>query len=880
MRHTAEWISAALIVCCFGLSELPAAPASDAPEVSFERDVRPLLKAHCFHCHGEQGRTEAGLDLRLRRFVANGGDSGPAIVPGKPDKSLLIERVAAGEMPPGKVEKLSPEQIDVIRRWIAAGSPTLYDEPAELTSDFLITPEDRAFWSFQPIRRPEVPAVQHPERIATPVDNFVLARLEANDLTFTPDADRRTLIRRLTFDLTGLPPTPEEVEAFVADPAPDAYQQLVERLLASPQYGERWGRHWLDVAGYADSEGYTTADAERKWAWKYRDYVIRAFNDDKPFNEFVVEQLAGDELISPPYTNLTPEAAEKLIATGFLRMAPDGTGSGADDPNLARNEVIAETIKIVSGAFVGLTVGCAQCHHHRYDPISQDDYHAMRAIFEPAYDWKNWRTPQQRLISLYTEEDREKAAEIEAKAKEVEQLRSKKQAELVEATFERELAKVPEEIRETVREARNTPVKNRTPEQQALLKKYPSVNVTAGSLSLFDPKAAAELQKFTKEAADIRATKPAEEFIRALTEVPGKIPKSFLFARGDHEQPKQEIVPAALTILSGEQSQRFPEDDPALPTSGRRLAFARWLTSDDHPLTARVIANRVWLHHFGRGLVITPGDFGILGEAPTHPELLDWLASELRENGWSIKHLHRLIVNSTTYRQSLRTDEKYFTLDPDNKLYGGRDPRRLEAEAIRDGILRVSGKLNLKPFGPPIPVMADRVGQWVIGIENLNAGRPGPVIPMNGEEFRRSVYVQVRRSRPLAVLDTFDLPLMEPNCEARSSSTVAPQSLMLMNSDFIVEQSEHFAERVHAEAGADLQAQAVQAWRLAFLRPPTESEITTALTFLADQTEAFRQRLGSAAADKKKDDKRTPEQYALASLCQILLSSNEFLYVD
>ena len=434
----------------------------------------------------------------------------------------------------------------------------------------------------------------------------------------------------------------------------------------------------------------------------------------------------------------------------------------------------------------------------------------------------------------------------------------------------------------TVRAARDTSAKKRTAEQTAFIKKYPSVNVTAGSLYLYDRKAADELKKRAAEAAKVRATKPKEEFVRALTEIPGKLPKTFLFFRGDPGQPKQELQPAGLTILtaSGALPDRaLPTIDTKLPTSGRRLAYARRLTDGKHPLVARVLVNRIWMHHFGRGIVTTPGDFGMLGERPTHPQLLDWLADEFMAGGWSVKHLHRLIMTSTVYRQSSQANSDLQQVDPDNRLYGRMPMRRLEAEAIRDAILSASGRLNPKRFGPPVPVMADRVGQFVIGQENLNAGRPGAVIEMNGEEFRRSVYVQVRRSRPLAILDTFDMPRMDPNCDARATSTVAPQALMLMNNGFVLSESEAFAARVIREAGDGVENQVRRAWKLTYCREPNPEELGEAAAFLTDQIEY----LQAAAAEKKSKQpagKPTPHLQALASFCQTLLGSNEFLYVE
>ena len=374
-----------------------------------------------------------------------------------------------------------------------------------------------------------------------------------------------------------------------------------------------------------------------------------------------------------------------------------------------------------------------------------------------------------------------------------------------------------------------------------------------------------------------------------MTEAPGKVPATYLFARGDHQQPKQKLLPAALRIVSltsfEGQSTELPVNRPSLPSTGRRLAYARRLTDGTHPLLARVLVNRIWLHHFGHGIVDTPGDFGALGGKPSHPQLLDWLASDFMENGWSFKRLHRQIMTASVYRQSTRRDDAARRLDPDHRFYAGMPLRRLEAEAIRDSVLAVSGKLNTKAFGRPIPVMADRVGQFVIGKENLNAGRPGAVIPMQGEQFRRSVYVQVRRSRPLAVLDTFDMPAMSPNCESRARSTVAPQALMMMNNDFIVEQSEHFARRVRREAIDDVRSQAARAWLLAFGRDPSRVELDDAMTFIAEQSEILRQRISKSKLNlPKSKNRKAPKAdidlQSLASFCQILLSSNEFLYID
>jgi len=873
-KRTPHWF--ALV---FTVVVVYAAISIAANEITYERHVRPVLKTHCFHCHGEGDELAGGLDVRLRRLIAKGGESGPAIISKQPAESLLLERIKSGEMPPKEVElRLTEAELAMIEQWIAGGAEAKFDEPDDLDPENYITEEERSFWAFQPVKAHSPPTIKQAERIRTTIDQFLLAKLEANELCFSSDADQRTLVRRVYFDLLGLPPTPEHVNYFISDESPGAYERLIERVLKSPHYGERWGRHWLDVAGYADSEGYTEDDPIRPYAYKYRDYVIQALNNDKPFDQFIVEQLAGDELLTPPFENLTPKQAEKLIATGFLRMAPDGTGTSNVDQNIARNDVVAKTIEIASTSLLGLTVGCAQCHNHRYDPISQVDYYAIRAIFEPSLDWKNWLTPQKRRVSLFTDTDRMKSAEIEAEAKKILDQRTKKQEEFILATFERELAKLEEHFREPIRKARETPEKERTAEQKKLLKEHPSTNVTAGSLYLYDRKAADELKKMQEIANAIRATKPKEEYVRAVWEPTGKaLPKTFLFHRGDHEQPKQQLEPRELTVFTSMKAVDFSANDEALPTSGRRLTYAKWLTSGDHPLVARVIVNRIWLNHFGRGLVPTPGDFGALGAEPTHPELLDWLANEFVVSGWSVKHLHRLMMTSTAYRQSSLRRPEGDAVDADNSLYWRMPIRRLEAEVLRDSALAVSDELNLKPFGEAVPVMADRVGRFVVGKENLNAGRPGAVIPMKGEDLRRSIYIEARRSRPLSVLAPFDLPRMEPNCTSRKASTVAPQALMLMNSQFAATRAKEFARRVENQADNEVAKQIQIAWQLAFASEPSEDELNEAISFVEAQTKHF---TANPPPDSKDTKNVKPRQEALASFCHALLSSNRFLYID
>ena len=787
-----------------GAQTVAVAQAADGDKpLSFEVDARPVFKAYCFDCHGGGEKVEGNLDLRLKRFAVKGGDSGAAITPGNAAGSLLVERMKVGEMPPTE-KKVPPEKIALVERWIAAGAATLREEPEQLPAGIDITPEERAFWAFQPIKRTDPPQISgvvadetqlaaqpQADIVRTPIDAFLLARLREKNLRFAADADRLALIRRVAFDLTGLPPTEQEIAEFVGDTSPNAYEKMLDRFLASPHYGERWARHWLDVAGYADSEGNGTDDTPRAYAYKYRDYVIRSFNADKPFDQFVIEQMAGDELVPRPWSNLPPEQIEKLVATGFLRTAADPTASGGDVP-LNSNQVVADTLKIVGSSLFGLTVGCAQCHDHRYDPIPQSDYFRLRAVFEPALDPAHWRAPAQRLVSLYTDADRAKAAAVEAEVQKLQTHFNAKQAKYVAEALEKELEKFPEDQRGKLRDAYNAPADKRSEEQKQLLAANPKVNINAGVLYQYNQKAADELKAEQDKIGAKRAEKPVEDFVSVLDEVAGTLPETHVFYRGDHRQPKQAVKPGDLTIFAAEGGRlEIPDKDPQTPTSGRRLALANHLMSGKHPLVGRVLVNQLWLHHFGRGFVETAGDFGMLGTRPTQPELLDWLADEFARGGWRLKQMHKLVMLSTAYRQSsvprqvAGVDPR--SLDADNAYHWHFPVRRLEAEILRDRILAASGKLDRTQFGPAVPVDEDFVGQVVV----------------KDDAPRRSVYLQARRTKPVSFLTTFDAPVMTLNCERRVPSTGAPQALILMNSDFVLKHAGLLAARLRGETPAD-----------------------------------------------------------------------------
>jgi len=846
-----------------------------ADELFFEAEARRVLKTWCWHCHGEEAEFKGGLDARFVRQLQKGGDSGPAIVPHDPAASLLISRIASGEMPPGE-KKVPAQDLLVLQQWIAAGAKVRSAEPEQAAPGLLLTEEDRSHWAFQPIVRPPVPFAGQPNAPASPIDAFLLQRLQQHGLHFAEEADRETLLRRLWLDLVGLPPIPAAIDQFTADQSPEAWNTAIEQLLAQPTYGERWARHWLDVAGYADSDGYTEKDPERPWAWKYRDYVIRSLNADKPWDQFLVEQLAGDELLTPPYENLTPEQADALTATGFLRMAPDGTSDGSVDQPTARNEVVAETLKTVSTALLGLSVGCAQCHDHRYDPISQVDYYRLRAIFEPAWNLAEWRAPGGRIVSLWSAETRAAAAAVDQELAETSKKRTAELDGIVQETFERELQKLPAERQPLARAARETPKDKRTEEQQQLIREFPFLNVDRGSVYLYLPDRLTGFNKKWDElTAEVKKKRPADDNVMCLTELPGKVPATHLYSRGDHQQPRQQVAPGGLAVLA-ESEGAIAEDDPGLPTTGRRLAWARSLTSGRHPLLARVLMNRVWMLHFGQGLVATPGEFGVKGERPSHPELLDWLASEFMESGWSLKHMHRLILSTQAWRQVSVRRAEHDAADPDNRLLGRMNLRRLEAETVRDCMLAVSGQLNAKMSGPPAPVSPDDVGQYVIAIDTRDsAGRPtGKVEALNGEDLRRSVYVQVRRSMPLGVLEPFDLPRMTPNCERRAVSTTSSQALLMLNNPFVFQQAGKLASRLR-EGAQDQAMQIETGWRLVFGRRPTSEEQAEATAFLAQGAKAT-----VPATDGTPAAAAEPAVDQLQLWCHALLCSSGFLYAE
>jgi hypothetical protein len=842
------------------------ADATSSPVL--EKDILPILQAKCLACHGEE-KPKARLDLRSRAGMLKGGEHGAALVPGAADKSELWRKITADKMPPGDKPKLSETEKALVRAWIEAGAN---DTGAGVVTDSPeagVTDADRNFWSFKKPVRPAVPVVVAKERVRNPIDAFVIAVLEKKSLSLSPEADRLTLIRRATFDLTGLPPTPVEVGAFLHDSSPDAYEKLIDRLLASPRYGERWGRHWLDLAGYADSEGILDADYVRSAAWRYRDYVIRAFNSDKPYDRFLKEQIAGDELVDywtayETQKELSPEVIEGLVATGYLRCASD---TSRPDFVTIKNapgyyyQTLDDTVRIVASSTLGLTIQCARCHSHKYDPIPQTDYYRLEAVFMGAYRPAQWVPQVERhlfeMSAAQDKENKENNARIDAAVaplrKQIEEL----QKQFGERLFNERLAKLPEAIREDVKTALATEAAKRNEVQKYLAGKFqnelrPEPKTLAKLLTDTYPEFKTKHQEAEAVIRAEEAKRRTFPEIRALYDLPGEV-KTPLLRRGDYTKPGPEVQPGTLAVVATTKPFVWTLPAKEAKTSGRRLAFAEWLTQPDHPLTSRVLVNRLWLHHFGEGIVSTPENFGRAGSAPSHPELLDWLATELVAQGWSQKAMHRLILTSSVYRQTSTfnpaTHANAKQADPDNRLLWRQRLRRLDAEAMRDTILSVSGNLNLQTYGPPVPMQHHGSGEVTT--------------PADASGNRRSIYLQVRRSQPLTLLQVFDQPVMETNCTRRGVSTVSSQALTLLNSDALIQQANAFAGRVLDENPNDAIGYALQ---IAFGRPATDTERAKLNAFLEAQ----------AARYQGPDAKRK----ALTDLCHMLLSANEFAYID
>lgn len=786
----------------------------------FSRTIEPLLRSRCYSCHGERVQMRH-LRLDRRSDALRGGESGvPAIIPGNSAQSLLIRYVSGGDvvMPPTG-PRLTAEQIDLLKVWIDAGAIW----PGAETEQQVSVPKSQ-HWSFQPIIKPKVPIIQS-NWIRNPIDAFVLAKLQSRGWKPAPAAESRALMRRIYLDLTGLPPTLEEQKNFLAHP--EAVDDLVSELLSRPSYGERWARHWLDLVRYAETNGYER-DATKPNAWRYRDYVINAFNQDKPFNRFVLEQLAGDEL---------PDASpETFTALGYNRLGP--WDDEPADPATDRFDQLDDVVSTTSQVFLGMTIGCARCHNHKFEPLTARDYYSMVAVFDGLQRPRNGRTELDRPAGTWAQINAidERDRKIQECEKRIEQIRSSVRDDLLKSGA----SSLPEDAAAAFREEPS----KRSDKQKTLVTKYKNDLEEQVSLSMpakLKDQVAAERNRIE----ELRAATP--DILRAyyLQELSPKITPTFLLIRGKAEQPGPEVSANVPAVLA-----KHPLALPAPGrTSFRRITFANWLVNPENPLTARVIVNRIWQHHFGEGLVRTPSDFGVMGEKPTHPELLDWLAAWFVENGWSIKRLHRLIMSSSAYRMSKQWNAEHAKEDPEDRLLWRMPYQRLEVEAIRDSALLVSGQLNTKMFGPSvyphIPPAA---------LEGNSD--PDKIWKESDEQTasRRTVYVFLKRSMIVPMLEVLDLCDTSHTAAKRQNTSVATQALTLFNGDFVNRQAHHFAERLRREAGEDRQKQIDLAYRLALARPPTSDEARKIVDFL--------------------------KQNSLEQLCRVIFNLNEFAYVD
>jgi hypothetical protein len=759
----------------------------------FHRRIQPLLAENCFKCHSHSAdKIKGGLVLDSRAGLLQGGENGAAIVPGDPEKSLLIQAVrytdADLQMPP-KGKRLDAAQIAELEKWVKLGAPWPGANAAKTAGrPAKFTDEDRQWWAFQPVREPKVPEVRDSGWSRTPIDRFVFRKLTAEGLKPSPEAQRRALARRVFFDLWGLPPSADDLDAFLSDAAPEAYEKLIDRLLASPRYGERWARHWLDLVRYAESDGYRIDDY-RPHSWRYRDYVIKSFNDDKPYDRFVREQLAGDEI--------DPDDPEMLVANSFLRHGIYEYNNR--DVRGQWTTILNDVTDVTSDIFLGLGMQCARCHDHKFDPILQKDYYRLQAFFAPMM-------PRQDLVLATTKQ----RADYEAKLAKWNELTAvvRQQIEEIEATYRDKaraeaISKFPEDVQELIRK----PVPERTPYEHQIAE-LAWRQVTHEYVRLDTRIKGADKDKLTelrKELARYDGDKP-EPLPPAFTVTDvGPVAPAVFIPKGRNPAPVQ---PGYLSLLDDQPAVVRPAAK-APNSTGRRAELARWLTRPDNPLTTRVIVNRIWQFHFGRGLVGTSSDFGRLGEKPTHPELLEWLASRFVGEGWSIKKLHRIILNSAVYRQSATApaSEEARMKDPENRWLWRMNTRRLDCEQIRDAILAASGELDFSMGGPSVDV-----------------SKP-----------RRTIYTKVMRNTRDPLLDVFDAPEGFASTAQRDVTTTPTQALLMFNSQQMLERAKAMAARLQAEGNSSDQRIAL-AYRLAFGREPASAERVAALRFLDSQS--------------------------------------------
>ena len=789
-------LGAALAVF-FSLSGSPQATATD-----FSRDIQPLLAKRCFACHGPDTQ-EAGLRFDHAESAIAELDSGyQAIVPGDVDASEILSRVASTDpdlqMPP-EGARLTHDEVSALRDWIRDGA------------------QWKEHWAFRPLTRPNVPVLESGSEAheRNPIDAFIQLGLAKHSLPIPPKADRRTLLRRATYNVTGLPPSEQEVADFVADTSPDAWERVVDRLLASPHYGEQWARHWLDLVRYADTNSYER-DGNKPHSWRYRDYVIRSFNDDKPFKDFVIEQLAGDEILEP--------TAESLIATGYYRL-----GIWDDEPAdklQHRYDQLDDVVATTAKTFLAMTVDCARCHDHKIDPILQKDYYSLLAFFQNI-------TPMgdRQMNPDFIEQPLPKGKMTPAEAKDIAVGTNRR---LQEARGE--VKAIQRRIKEYGEQARD--------------------ELTKKDMKVWREK----VQQLEQEKAEV-AKMPAA---LVVTEYGTKAPDTFVLYRGNpHAETSPELLvePAFPSVLkSGAPVIEPPETGRS---TGRRLALAKWIVSAENPLTARVLANRIWQYHFGRGIVRSPSNFGFAGDPPTHPELLDWLATELLRQNWQLKGLQKTILMSAAYQAASTPNEKAYAKDSRNESFWRFDMRRLSAEELRDTVHVVSGAFNSKMFGPGT---YPAIPKEVLATQSKPGHGWGNSSPE--EQARRSVYIHVKRSLITPILADFDLADTDTTCPVRFVTTQPTQALGMMNSEFMQHQSKVFAERIAQEAGgpdrADMKACVRRAIEVALVRDAQDDEVAH----------------GLALIDELETTEGMSPGRSLELYCLFLLNLNEFSYLD
>jgi len=788
------------------------AQQSPEPTVKFNRDVKPILAKKCFACHGPADQ-ESSLRLDERESAVAEADSGMiAIVPGNVEESELIRRITSHDefekMPP-EGEGVKPEELAILKTWIQEGA------------------QFQGHWAFEPAADPKPPTTKQEGWVENPIDQFVLARLEENGLAPNAPASKRTLIRRAYYNLTGLPPTKEEIEAFEKDDSPDAWKNLVEKLLASEHYGEKWGRHWLDLVRFAETNSYER-DGVKPNAWKYRDHVIRSFNENKPYDQFVIEQLAGDELENP-----TPES---IIATGYYKLGV--WDDEPADPVLHEFDQYDDIISTTSKTFLGITIGCARCHDHKIDPISQENYYQFLSFFrgmkpygnrgDVSFSQREISSPE--VISAHENHRRERHA-VERRLNEI-----------VSSAIEQ----LPEPEQKEVRRQRD-PNRRRERMDDRIAELVPN-----------EASEYAELKRQLDAVNDKEKYLPAREFALAVNKANKKPPETKIMLRGNPHVPGDGVVPGFPKYFN-EPNPEIPEPTDQQQTSGRRLVLAKWIASEDNLMTARVMVNRIWQYQFGRGLVRSSSNFGQLGTPPTHPELLDWLTQEFVRSGWNIKHMQRLMMLSSTYQMSSEGTEKGLAQDPANDLFWRFNSRRLTAEEVRDSILLVNGRLNDKMYGhgfyPQISaeVMA---GQSKPGDGWGNSSYE--------EQARRAVYIHVKRSLVTPILSNFDFPETDSPCEDRFVTTQPAQALGMINGDFANAQSTELAKRVRETGATTPEDQIREAVQFVMAREANDQDVKIGISLMTDLKK-----------DHGLDDQRAFDLY-----CLMLINLNEFFFLD